>query len=209
MRGTTFAIALTLTLGTAACGVESTSPLTEPHGQHVRSLESSQSAQASSAAPGVAAGSYGAVLTNDETIPFFVHYDAARDLMSVHGGLVELCRGTSLGTAPRMIVDTPSEISQRLVKIGQEEQPVVIYRTETGAFSCALVLAQEARVASGMVRHDQVFTLASFKATWRGTVTAPDGSSHHLTEVYQLTADIHDPNNPALWSLNASQILIQ
>lgn len=153
--------------------------------------------------------SHGAIITLDETVPFFAHFDAKRGLMSVHGGLVELCQGDPFTTVARMIVETPSEIEQTLFKFGEEEQPVVIYRTSTGAVTCGLVLSEEARVASGMVRHDQVFTLASFKATWRGDVTAPDGSSHHLTEVYQLSADIHDPNNPATWSLNASQILIQ
>jgi hypothetical protein len=152
--------------------------------------------------------SFGAVIQMDETLYGFTHFDAARGLMAVHGWIVEFCQGQPLSTTPRVIVATPSAIGQTLVKLGERDQPVVVYRTETGAVSCALVLSEEARVASGMVRHDQVFTLASFKATWRGRVTAPDGSSHPYTEVYQLTADIHDPNNPDLWSLNASKILV-
>lgn len=160
------------------------------------------------AAPAANSGSWGAVITRDETVPFFAHFDAQRGLVSLHGGYVEFCTRQPFTFVPRMIVETPSQIEQTLFKFGQESQPVVVYRSEDGVVSCELANSPEARVAAGMVRHDQIFTLASFKATWRGTVSAPDGSTHHLTEVYQLTADIHDPNNPALWSLNASKILI-
>jgi hypothetical protein len=200
MRPVTSVLTLTLALGLAACDAAETSAPLAPE------------SPAEAAATPVNPGSHGAMVTRDSFPPLFIHFDADRGLMSVHGGYVEFCHGvpgSDLTPAPRLIVDTPSQISQRMVKVDQVEEPVVVYRTATGAFSCALVLSQEARVASGMVRHNQVFTAASFTSTWRGTVMGPDGSTHHLTEKYQLTGDAHDPNNSALWSLNASTILIQ
>lgn len=148
------------------------------------------------------------IVSDDEVVFFFAHFDAARGLMSVHANFVTFCAEEPFAFTSRTIVTTPSQIAQRLVKLGDDNQPVVIYRTNTGALTCDLVNSPEVRVASGFVHHEQTFTLASFQATWWGTVTAPDGSSHPYSEKYQLSADIHDPNNPDLWSLNASQILI-
>ncbi len=191
-------LAAILLVGVAACDAPTpTEPLTQP------------SAQFAAATPGFAPStSGGAVLVSDEVFFAFANFDVQRGLMSVHGYFVQLCEGDALSRTPRTSVITPSAISQRLVKLGEDDQPVVIYRTTTGALTCALINSPEARVASGFVHHSQVFTLASFTATWRGTVSAPDGSTHHLTENYQLTADIHDPNNPDLWSLNTARVLI-
>lgn len=154
------------------------------------------------------AGLHGASVTWDDAVVGFIHYDAGHHLVAVHGYIVQLCLGDPLTKEPRMIVETPSAISQRFVAVRADDEPVVVYRSDTGAFSCALVASPDVRVASGSVAHDQTFTAASFQSTWRGTVTAPDGSSNHLTETYQLTGDAHDPTNPAKWSLNASKILI-
>jgi hypothetical protein len=151
---------------------------------------------------------HGASVFWDSTYVGFAHYDASRHLMAVHGYIVPLCEGNPLGKEPRMTVETPAQIAQRFVAVRADDEPVVVYRTDTGALTCALVTSAEARVASGSVRHRQTFTLASFEATWVGAVMAPDGSADDLTETYQLTADVHDPNNSAKWSLNASSILI-
>lgn len=191
--------ALGLVLALGACTADAPTPLAP---------DRVESAVAGAEVETTPATSRGALITMDEAIFFFTHFDAQRGLMSVHGAIVELCEGLPLTTTPRTIVATPAEIGQRLVKLGEEDQPVVVYRTETGELTCGLVLSPEARVAAGTVRHDQVFTLASFKATWRGQVTGPDGAPLRLTEVYQLSADIHDPNNPDFWSLNASEILV-
>lgn len=200
MRRSTSVLMLAALSG--ALGCEPTSPtMPMPIASPEKSLVTDETADAS-----LAAG--GAVVVTDETFFLFAHYDAARGLMSVHGLWAEFCLGRPLTTTPRTIVTTPSQIAQRLVALGEESQPVVVYRTTTGALSCGLVASPEVRVASGMVRHSQTFTLASFAATWRGPVMSPDGSTHHLAETYQLTADAHDPNNPTTWSLNASAILI-
>lgn len=198
MRVTMFALSLTLVGGVAACdagdvGVPTSPEVTTPSAAVV--AETADQSQ-------------GAIVVFDETVAFFIHHDARRGLMSLHGGLAEFCLGLPITTTPRQIVATPSEISQTLFRIGEDEQPVVIYRTDEPVVSCALANSP-ARVAAGTVRHDQTFTLGSFAARWEGEVTAPDGSTHHLTEVYQLTADVHDPNDPALWSLNTSKILLR
>ncbi len=199
MRATTSVITLAaLALTASACGVEDT---TAPLG-----TERTESP--------VAAGlvtppqSNGAMITVDETPAFFINIDARRGLVAIHGAFVQLCEGDPFTFASRTWITTPSAVLQELVRISATEEPVVIYRSETGEVSCDLVVSPEARVGEGMVHHDQVLSLASFKSTWRGEVTAPDGSTHHYTEVYQLTGDLHDPNNPALWSVNAAKILV-
>ncbi|MGD2069279.1 MAG: hypothetical protein PVI57_11445 [Gemmatimonadota bacterium] len=197
MKRISTALGLALALG--ACTADAPTPLAPERVGSAVAAEDIGTASASSR---------GAFITMDETIFFFTHFDARRGLMSVHGAIVELCEGLPLSTTPRTIVATPAEVGQRLVKIGERDQPVVVYRTDTGQLTCGLVLSPEARVAAGTVHHDQVFTLASFKATWRGRVTGPDGTPLRLTEAYQLTGDLHDPNNPDFWSLNASEILV-
>ncbi len=186
-----------VTLVVTACGVdEPTRPVLPEPSRDV------------TAAPPSTGASEGSIIEKDGTLYGFVNFDAERGLVSVHGWIVQYCEGNPLTPVPRTIITTPSQVAQRAVFIGQKEQPVVIYRSDTGNVTCALILSPDVRVGSGMVHHDQVFTLASFKATWRGDVMAPDGSTHHYTEVYQLTGDLHDPNNPDLWSLNTAQILV-
>lgn len=199
MRATTSVITLVaLALTASACGVEDT---TAPLG-----TERTESPVA--AGLDTPAQSQGAIITNDQSLTYFVNFDADRGLVAIHGIYVEICESDPFTLASRTRITTPSAVLQELVRISAAEEPVVIYRSETGAVSCALALSPEVRVGEGMVHHDQVLSLASFKSTWRGEVTAPDGSTHHYTEVYQLTGDLHDPNNPTLWSVNAAKILV-
>ena len=199
MHTARFASALAvLALAVTACGeADTTAPLV-PQGSRDATVD----------LPTLAAASNGATIDKDETLAYFINFDADRGLVSVHGAVVPICQGNPATPLARTVVTTPSQVEQRLVFLGGEDEPVVIYRSETGQVSCDLVLSQNARVGEGLVRHDQVYSLASFKSTWRGVVTAPDGSTHHYTEVYQLTGDLHDPNNPDLWSLNTAQILV-
>lgn len=164
-----------------------------------------------SAAVSATAQSAGAVVDFDQVVTLFFNFDAKRGLLSVHGAGAFGCAGQQLSIADRQIVDTPSEIQQRLVKIQDGDSWVSVHRASalSDAFPdlCGF-LSGPTRVAAGVVRHTQTFTLASFAAHWGGTIRTPSGDPVHLSEIYQLTADIHDPNNPALWALNTAQVIL-
>lgn len=157
-----------------------------------------------------AEGSRGAIVEYDQSILFFFHFDARRGLLSAHVP-ADLCAGAPPNVGDRQIVTTPSAIQQRLVKATDIDSRVAVYRAESADDPfpdlCAF-LDGPGKVAEGVVHHTQTFTNASFAAHWGGTVQGVDGSTYHLSESYQLTADAHDPNNPELWSLNASRILL-
>lgn len=153
----------------------------------------------------------GAVVDSDQFPTLFFHFDAARGLLSIHGAGLFGCAGQEVSIADRLIVTTPSAIQQRLVAIRDADSWVSVHRA--GSLSDAFpdlcsFLAGPTVVAKGAVRHTQTLSNASFAAHWGGTIETPGGEAVHLSESYQLTADAHDPNNPALWSLNASRILL-
>lgn len=155
--------------------------------------------------------SRGAVIIIDEFPALFFNFDAARGLLSIHGAGIFGCTGQQVNIADRLIIETPSAIQQRLVQVQDGDSWVSVHRASSlgDAFPdlCGF-LAGPSRVAAGFVKHSQTFTHASFAAHWGGTIQTPAGGPVHLSEVYQLTADAHDPNNPAHWSLNAVQILL-
>lgn len=152
----------------------------------------------------------GALVTFDQMYVYFFHFDEQRGLLSVHGGGL-FCGGSPPNIGDRQIVTTPSEIEQTLVKVQDGDSHVAVYRASSlnDAFPdlCGFLNGPN-KVAEGVVRHTQTFTAASFAAHWGGTVQAVDGGELHLSESYQLTADAHDPNNPATWSLNASHVIL-
>lgn len=154
--------------------------------------------------------SAGAVVEVDEANVFFFHFDAERGLLSAHLPS-DFCLGEPLNVADRQIITTPSEIQQRIVQISDADSRVAVYRASsladlTSDF-CGFLLGPT-KVAEGTVRHTQTLSNASFASRWTGTIEAVGGGRLHLTEVFQLTADAHDPNNPATWSVNASRILL-
>jgi hypothetical protein len=155
--------------------------------------------------------SRGAVIDSDQFPTLFFHFDASRGLLSIHGAGLFGCAGQEVSIADRHIVTTPSAIQQELVAIRDADSWVSVHRAGSlgDAFPdlCGF-LAGPTLIAKGFVGHTQTFTNASFAAHWGGTIETPAGGAIHLSEVYQLTADAHDPNNPATWSLNASHILL-
>jgi len=70
-------------------------------------------------------------------------------------------------------------------------------------------LVGPALVAEGIVRRISNLSNASFVARWTGTLATPGGATTTLTEVYQLRADARDPNNPDLWVVDVSSILLK
>lgn len=153
----------------------------------------------------------GAVIVRDEVGTFFINVDAGRNRVSVHVP-PGICQGAGLNIEDRMIVFTPSAVMQELFLIRDEAAGVVVLEGSSSAPLLANfcgTLNGPARIAAGTVRHLQTFTLASFAAHWTGLITGVNGEPLRLTEVYQLTADLHDPNNPALWSENAQHIILR
>lgn len=154
--------------------------------------------------------SHGAIIEFDETTVFFFNFDAERGLLSAHLPS-DFCSGAPLNVGDRQIVTTPSEIRQRFVRIQDGESQVAIYRASSpnDLFSdfCGFLQGPN-KVAEGTVRHSQTLSNASFAAHWGGTVESIGGATLHLSEVFQLTADAHDPNNAAEWSFNVEKILL-
>ena len=64
------------------------------------------------------------------------------------------------------------------------------------------------RIAEGTVRRISNFSNANFSVSWTGFIDGVDGQEWRLTEVYQLTADAHDPNNSDSWVAHVSKILL-
>ena len=182
-------------------------------------------ASASAAAVPTTSGPNGAFVIRGTTPGFIIHVDTERDLMAVHAPS-NVCGGGSLNTLTYQRVVTPSQIGQAPFNI-RSVGPVALYNTSSlaeagfeGGFDTAgltglvdlgkfcAFLTGEHRIAEGDVLRTSSFTNANFSATWRGTVQDLQGGTLHLTEVYELTGDAHDPNNPATWSVNVSKILL-
>lgn len=197
MDSTTKLLALA-TVGMASLGCNETIPTTP------------QELEPTEAAVEAAPQSQGAFVEFDETAVFFFHFDAQRGLLSAHLPS-DFCSGAPLNVGDRQIVDTPSEIEQRFVKIQDGDSRVAIYRASSldDLFSdfCGF-LGGPTLVAEGTVRHTQTLSNASFAAHWGGTVESEDGTTFQLSEVFQLTADAQDPNNADKFSTNASKILL-
>lgn len=198
-----------LAVGAAACGRETAAPVLDPSLSHQ------------------AGGAGGAVIVRGTRLTFLAHLDAARGLLSIHAPAT-LCLDGTFNSADAQFVLNPSEIEQFIAKLQTADEVVAVYAAtsfadagmigsaetaglggivDVGTF-CAF-LQGPALVASGSVRRVSTFSNASFAAHWTGDLTAVDGSRVGITEVYQLTADAQDPNNPATWMVNASSILLR
>jgi len=76
---------------------------------------------------------------------------------------------------------------------------------DVGAF-CGF-LAGPNRIAVGVVQ--RLFSAASFHARWTGTLQRVNGGDSHLTEIYQLNADAHDPSNPDTFVQQVASIMLR
>lgn len=197
-----------LAIGAVACGRDTVAPTADP----------SFSGQAGSAG--------GAVIVRGTRLTFLAHLDADRGLLSIHAPAT-LCGEGGFNTADAQFVINPSEIEQFIAKLQADDEQVAVYAAtsfadagmvgaaetaglggivDVGRF-CAF-LEGPALVASGSVRRISTLSNASFAARWTGALTATDGSGVYLTEIYQLTADAQDPNNPDTWMVNASSVML-
>jgi len=163
-------------------------------------------------------GGSGAMIMRFETVAFTVLFDAERQLLSAHMPSDLAICGLGDGELPVVevqVVRTPSQIGQRAVTQKGEEH-ITIYHASSladaglggnlalagfvnlegdGSAFCSF-LAGPNRIAEGTVQRISTFSLASFHARWTGTIHGVDGRDYHVTEIYQLNADPHDPNNP-------------
>ncbi|MGH7530158.1 MAG: hypothetical protein ACREMN_07225 [Gemmatimonadales bacterium] len=172
----------------------------------------------------------GAVIVRFTTVTFTLIFDAERQLLAAHmPSDAFVCGGSEpLNLVDVMRVTTPSEIGQRFALQTSDAERVAIYRATSpadaglaasinffgfnnifdGAKFCDF-LTGPTRLAEGPVQRISTFTLASFHGRWTGRLAGVDGRAYQLTEVYQLTADIHDPNNPDTFAEPVVRILLQ
>lgn len=212
---------LVLLAGAIACepGAEMTAPEATP-----KANASAETAQARSSLLTVEMAS----VDRFQDVEFALHLDAERGLISAHMPS-DVCFGGTLGTIDVQVVDTPSEIDQRIVQTKGEAVPVAVYEADSfadmgidGAFDtanindvlsgdfaqfCSFLLGPQ-RIAEGTVRRVSNLSNASFAVRWTGTLETTDGGTVGLTEVYQLTADAQDPADTSQWSVNTSKILL-
>lgn len=171
----------------------------------------------------------GAVIVRFQAITFTLIFDAERQLLAAHmPSDVFVCGGSEpLNVVEVQRVTTPSEIGQRMAKQTSDEV-VAIYRATSpadaglaasinffgffdifdGTQFCDFLRGPD-RIAEGTVQRISTFSLASFHGRWTGTIQGVDGRDYHLTEVYELTADAHDPNNPDTFAEPVVRILLQ
>jgi len=168
----------------------------------------------------------GATIIEDQVTSFTVHLDAARGLLSLHAPST-VCAGGGVPIVDRRRVLTPSEIAQAIFQTSSAAEPVAVYHASslaeagfagTGSLlgfgglvdvdAFCTFIEGPARIAEGTVRRFGTLSNASFAIHWVGTLTGVDGRPYHLTEVYQLGGDAHDPNNPAFFVEHLSRILL-
>lgn len=156
----------------------------------------------------------GALVLRADRVEFLLVFDAERELLAAHMPST-LCQGGSLNAVELLRVDKPSQVGPLFAKVTSDEATVAIYRTTSPADAgldapidsygfvnvadfgalCAFLSGPDL-LAEGTVRRFTTFSAASFHGNWTGTVQGVDGQDYHLTEVYQLNADAHDPFNP-------------
>ncbi len=156
----------------------------------------------------------GALILRADRVEFLFVFDAERDLLAAHMPST-FCQDLSLNAVELLRVDMPSQVGSIFAKVSSDEATVAVYHatspsdigldapidsygfvnvTDFGAL-CAF-LAGPDRIAEGTVRRITTFSAASFHGRWTGEIQGVDGRDYYLTEVYQLNADAHDPNNP-------------
>lgn len=172
----------------------------------------------------------GAVIIRFSTVTFTLIFDAERQLLAAHmPSDAFVCGGSEpLNVVEVMRVTTPSEIGQRFALQTSDAERVAIYRATSpadaglaasinffgfnnifdGGKFCDF-LTGPSRIAEGPVQRISTFSLASFHGRWTGIIDGVDGRDYKLTEVYELTADIHDPNNPDGFAEPVVRIMLQ
>jgi hypothetical protein len=160
------------------------------------------------------------------TIQFILIFDAERELLAAHMPS-DICGDGAFNVVRFQRLRTPSAIGQVIAKQTGDGQ-VAIYRAsslaEAGLASdisfisfsdlvdigtfCSFMSGPN-RIAEGTVNLLATFSFASFHARWIGTIQGVDGQDYRLTEIYQLNADIFDPNNVDTFTEPVVEILLR
>jgi hypothetical protein len=166
------------------------------------------------AGPLAASNAGGATIDRFTNIQFILVYDAASQLLSAHMPS-DICGDGAFNIVDVHRVRTPSDVNSVSSAIKDDDSQAAIYRASSPAEAglggdlnffgfadivdvnqfCAFMSGSQL-VAEGTVRSMSTFSAASFHLRRTGVVQGVDGQDYHLTEVYQLNADAHDPNNP-------------
>ena len=180
---------------------------------------------AAASAPQTGSGN-GAVIIRFPNNQFILIFDAERQLLAAHMPS-NICGDGAFNVVQFQRVETPSEIGQVLAKQTANEDVSIYHASsldEVGvasdigfiAFSdlvdigkfCTFMSGPN-RIAEGIVNQLATFSFASFHARWVGTIQGVDGRDYRLNEVYQLNADIFDPNDPDTFSEPVVRIQLQ
>jgi hypothetical protein len=198
-----------------ACGETSLEPLLET------AADLDASAYAFSPSASSAGGSEIDRFTN---IQFILIYDAESQLLSAHMPS-NICGDGEFNVIDVQRVRTPSPVNSVVSTIKDDDSQAAVYRLESPAdaglsgdlsffgfqdiadFSlfCAFLTGPNL-IAEGTVQSISTFSAASFHLRRTGIVHGLNGQDYHLTEIYQLNADAHDPNNPATFTELVSSI---
>lgn len=166
-----------------------------------------------SAEANMQAGS-GAMVGRFPSGSFLLIYDAETELLAAHMPS-NICAGGGANIVEVQRVDLPSDVVESVSLVKSDDAQVAIYDAGSPAEAglaagidffgqqnivdvvqfCGFLLGPD-RIAEGSVRRVSTLSPASFHARWTGTIEGVDGRDYKLTEVYQLNADVHDPNNP-------------
>ena len=145
---------------------------------------------------------------------FLLIYDPDTQLLSAHMPS-DICDAGEFNIIDVHRVRTPSDVNSVSSVIKDEDSQAAVQRasspTEAGLAGdlnffgfaniadlghfCAFMSGPQL-VAEGTVQSISTFSAASFHLQRTGVVQGVDGQDYHPTEVYQLNADAHDPNNP-------------
>jgi hypothetical protein len=156
----------------------------------------------------------GATVDRFTNIQFLLIYDPDTQLLSAHMPS-DICGAGEFNVVNVQRVRTPSPVNSVVAVIKDEDSRAAIYRASSPAEAglagdlnffgftdiadinqfCAFMSGPQL-VAEGTVQSLSTFSAASFHLRRTGVVQGVDGQDYHLTEVYQLNADAHDPNNP-------------
>lgn len=213
---TNFTLALSAAL-LLACGETPGEPSPDP-AQEPTSVAVVPSASANS----------GAEIDRFSNFQFILIYDAERQLLSAHMPSNLCTPEGEFNIVEVKRVRTPSPVNGVSSTIKDDDSKAAIYRVESPSEAslsgpinffgfqdivdvsvfCAF-LAGPDLIAEGTVESISTFSAASFQLRRTGIVQGVDGQDYHLTEVYHLNADAHDPNNPDTFTELVSSIRLQ
>lgn len=187
------------------------------------------SASAESSPSGAVILQFASPLSRPDTfsnVQFVLIFDAERQLLSAHMPS-DVCGDGQLNIVHFQRIETPSAIGQVIAKQTGDGQVAVYHASSLAVAGLAsdisfvgfadLVdiatfcnfLSGPNLIAEGTVSLLATFSFASFHARWEGTIQGVDGRDYRLTEIYQLNADIHDPNNPDTFTEPVVDILLR